>query len=168
MNKFIQDATEEISMKKEDLSKAFEQELLDTEIKIIEYARLYAKDEADNVFVHILCNQNTISIDFFYRFGKKLLKKEQINEADNVSIDHFDVTKEAQQKVLENMTHEFAIAMASATKQEKKLPSEIRLTYDKKSNRLFPQTRMDQLDTIYFARSHANWFYELQTKVDML
>lgn len=168
MSKFIDEAPSEISMKKEDLVKTFEQELLDVEIKIVEFARLYAKDEADNVFVHILCNQNTISIDYFYRFGKKLLKKELINEAATVSIDHFDVTKETQQKVIENMTREFAIAMASATKQEKKIPSEIRLTYDKKSNRLLPQMSMAQLDPIYFARSHANWFYEIQTKVDML
>lgn len=54
MNKFIDEAPSEISMKKEDLVKTFEQELLDVEIKIVEFARLYAKDEADNVFVHIL------------------------------------------------------------------------------------------------------------------
>ena len=64
MSKFIDEAPSEISLKKEDLSKTFEQELQDVEIKIVEIARMYAKDQADNVFVHILCNGNTISIDY--------------------------------------------------------------------------------------------------------
>lgn len=168
MNKFIDEASSEISLKKEDLSKTFEQELQDVEIKIVEIARMYAKDQADNVFVHILCNGNTISIDYFYRFGKKLLKKEAINEADSVSMDTFDVTQENQQKTLESMTREFAKAMASAKKHEKPIPSEIRLTYDKKSNRLLPQMRQDSLDAMYFARSHANWFYDIEEKVNLL
>lgn len=168
MSKFIDEAPSEISLKKEDLSKTFEQELQDVEIKIVEIARMYAKDQADNVFVHILCNGNTISIDYFYRFGKKLLKKEAINEADSVSMDTFDVTQENQQKTLESMTREFAKAMASAKKHEKPIPSEIRLTYDKKSNRLLPQMRQDSLDTMYFARSHANWFYDIEEKVNLL
>lgn len=168
MSKFIDEAPSEISLKKEDLSKTFEQELQDVEIKIVEIARMYVKDQADNVFVHILCNGNTISIDYFYRFGKKLLKKEAINEADSVSMDTFDVTQENQQKTLESMTREFAKAMASAKKHEKPIPSEIRLTYDKKSNRLLPQMRQDSLDAMYFARSHANWFYDIEEKVNLL
>lgn len=168
MSKFIDEAPSEISLKKEDLSKTFEQELQDVEIKIVEIARMYAKDQADNVFVHILCNGNTISIDYFYRFGKKLLKKEAINEADSVSMDTFDVTQENQQKTLESMTREFAKAMASAKKHEKPIPSEIRLTYDKKNNRLLPQMRQDLLDAMYFARSHANWFYDIEEKVNLL
>ena len=168
MSKFIDEEPSEISLKKEDLLKTFEQELQDVEIKIVEIARMYAKDQADNVFVHILCNGNTISIDYFYRFGKKLLKKEAINEADSVSMDTFDVTQENQQKTLESMTREFAKAMASAKKHEKPIPSEIRLTYDKKSNRLLPQMRQDSLDAMYFARSHANWFYDIEEKVNLL
>ena len=168
MSKFIDEEPSEISLKKEDLSKTFEQELQDVEIKIVEIARMYAKDQADNVFVHILCNGNTISIDYFYRFGKKLLKKEAINEADSVSMDTFDVTQENQQKTLESMTREFAKAMASAKKHEKPIPSEIRLTYDKKSNRLLPQMRQDSLDAMYFTRSLANWFYVIEQKVNLL
>ncbi len=76
MSKFIDEAPSEISLKKEDLSKTFEQELQDVEIKIVEIARMYVKRSKQTMFfVHILCNGNTISINYFYRFGKKLLKK---------------------------------------------------------------------------------------------
>ncbi len=34
----------------------------------------------------------------------------------------------------------------------------------KKSNRLLPQMRQDSLDAMYFARSHANWFYDIEEK----
>ena len=50
MSKFIDEAPSEISLKKEDLSKTFEQELQDVEIKIVEIARMYVKDRSRQCF----------------------------------------------------------------------------------------------------------------------
>lgn len=159
---------EDISITKKELANSYEQEVTNCEIEMLRSAQKYVNNEADTIFIHCVYNNTSMSIDYFYRFKLKILHPADINQADNVSLDHFDVSKERQELVLKDLTAAMVRMVAAAKKFEKKMPAEIRLTYDMKSNQLIPQYSYDIIDANYFSRSHQDWFYFITNKINKL
>ncbi|RIW28908.1 DUF600 family protein [Bacillus salacetis] len=144
----------------------FEDRFSELQVDMIDICMEYIEDKADKVYVYASCEESIISSKFFYLINNKYVKPHKVNDALANGAERYNVSSERQFMVLEVLNEDIEKVKELCMDYEKDMPTEMKLTYDVKNNKLKAEYKYDLLYTNHetkTARQIADeWFEEVQ------
>ena len=110
------------------MEKNFETQLNDLHADMVSVCVEYCNNRYDQLYIHVINENNTLFADFFYRIDGEMLKKSKICADENI------VNPKRQQAALSELIGYLRKLFALFNKHGQPQPSEIKLVYDNKKN----------------------------------
>ena len=148
------------------MGKVFEDYFSDLQADMVSICLEYVSNRADTIYIHCICEDNSIFCNYFYKINGVVVKKHKLNDAiSNLDdIFRYDTATNRQDAVLSVLNSDVAELIKVCAKNKRDMPTEIRLCYDVSKNSLDAQYRYD---SIYEASDKSEyeisneWFDEL-------
>lgn len=116
------------------MEKVFEACFSELQADMVDVCLEYVNGRADNIYIYCSYEANMITCDFFYKINGIITKKHMLN---NVGVDfRYDTSIEVQKKALEILEKDFESFRDLCKKNNRDIPTEIKIIYDVKKNSL--------------------------------
>ncbi|KZE37112.1 hypothetical protein AV656_11040 [Bhargavaea cecembensis] len=114
--------------------KNFEDHLADMQTDMVAVCMEYVDDQADDVYIYCSYEPEMYTFDVFFRINGKTVRKNKLNDA--VSNEQFDVSLDRQRALLRIGNENLIKIHAKCKEFGRDMPTEIKLHYDVKKNKL--------------------------------
>lgn len=127
--------------------KKFEDHLADIQTDMVAVCVEYADHQADDLYIYCSFEPNMYAFDVFYRINGQVVRKHQLNQAvrqsDSLQSHQYNVTDARQLAMLEIGIENLKEIHKKCEEHNHQMPTEIKLHYDMKQNKLSGKYRYD-------------------------
>ncbi|CAI2767149.1 hypothetical protein [Flavobacterium collinsii] len=127
------------------MGKIFEDYLSKFQEDIISIALDYVDGKVDGIFIYGACENGTSLFDVFYKINGKIIEKEKLNDALDYDYKIYDTSYERQSALLNHGLNSLDNLEEKCDEFNREMPTEMRLYYDAKNNRLQAKYRYDYI-----------------------
>lgn len=127
------------------MKKVFEDYFSELQADMVSICLEYIEKRADMIYIHISCDKSMTSPDFFYKINDKILEKDEVNQVITTSEKLYDISDERQGAVLHILADDMNKIEELCKKFQKDIPTEIKLIYDIKRNKLQAKYNYDEV-----------------------
>ncbi|MDH4557420.1 DUF600 domain-containing protein [Pseudomonas sp. BN417] len=127
------------------MAKEFEDYFSEYQTDMVSIALEYADGRADEIFIYGACEDGTTAFDVFYRINGKIVEKDNLNSAVVSGISAYDTSGERQSAMLNIGLDNLDNIEAKCGEFHREMPTEIRLHYDVKNNKMRAKYRYDRI-----------------------
>ena len=120
------------------MKEGFEQVFSDIQTDMVSICLEYVEKKADQIFIYASYEAKTISCDFFYCINGQMYKKSKLPEG-------YDVNVDRQMSCLDIMMDDMVELISACSKYEAEMPTEIKIIYDVKNNKLNANYQYDEI-----------------------
>jgi hypothetical protein len=124
------------------MNKIFEDYLSELQTDMVAISLEYVDNQADDIYIYCSYEPTMYVFDVFFRINGKIVHKHQLNETGNNKV-IYDVSKERQKALLKIGNDNLKNIHKKCEEFNKEMPTEFKLHYDVKQNRLQGQYRYD-------------------------
>lgn len=120
------------------MKQGFERIFSDIQTDMVSICLEYVEKKADKIYIYASYEARTISCDFFYDVNGRLYKKNELPEG-------YDVNVDRQMSCLDIMLDDMEKLISVCSEYEAEMPTEIKIVYDAKNNKLNANYQYDEL-----------------------
>ena len=128
----------------------------------------YVSNKADIIYIYGSCEGQIISCDHFYKINGQIVQCHKLNDIDLGNGFKYDVSSSRQDKVLTILIEDIEKIENLCKEYKRDMPTEFKLIYDVKDNRLNANHRYDLIytnDPVKTADDVAEeWFEEINSQ----
>ncbi|QIQ21445.1 immunity protein YezG family protein [Zophobihabitans entericus] len=143
------------------MAKAFEDSLSELQADMVDITLEYAFDKADKIFIYCSCENDVMFFSFFYEINGVIIHCHKLKEID----DSYDVSIKRQDAVLDIGFEDLEKMKKLFKDNEREMPTEIKLIYDVKKNKLKAEYSYDlkysNTDNLIAMDICEQWFDEV-------
>lgn len=127
------------------MEKSFEDYFSEYQADMVSICLEYASDRADMIYICCACEGSATTAEYFYRINGKVVNRGQLNDAINLKTSGFryDTSTDVQRQTLRIILDDIADINKLCKKYDRPMPTEMKLIYDVKRNKLSVSYRYD-------------------------
>ena len=118
---------------------SFEKQFSELQADMISVCFEYCERKSDTIFVHFICENNSIFANFFFRIDGNMRKKGRLDDSGT------PVSVMRQKEALSIITNDMRAILSLCDQNSKPVPTEIRIVYDVKKDSLRADYHYDQI-----------------------
>ena len=118
------------------MEKIFEDYFSELQADMVSICLEYVEDRAEKVYIYCSFENNILSSGFFYKVNGQVVKKNRLNDVINGNEEEYDVSVDRQRATIAIINDDIKSLVTLCQKYKKKMPTQIKLTYDVLKNRL--------------------------------
>ena len=150
------------------MTKVFEDYFSDLQADMVSICLEYVYNKADNIYIYCSCENKTITCAYFYRINGRIVSRSKLNDAIKKDQKPYDISIARQKTVIRIINEDIQKIMEICMQFERPMPTELKLIYDVKNNRLNANYRYDLIytnDPVKTADDIAEeWFEEIKSQ----
>lgn len=153
------------------MNNEFETKFSELQADMVSICLEYVEGRTDMIFIHCLCEPSHYEPEYFYCINKKTIMRHKLNETLNdIDEPKYNVSSERQSIVLDILMKDMYAIRDLCKKYDKEMPTDIKLIYDVKKNKLTAEYKYDlqftNTDDISATNIFDNWFDEIKDNYD--
>ncbi len=134
------------------LGKVFEDYFSELQADMVSICLEYVFDRANKIYIYCSYEEGLISNDFFYNINGKIVERHKLNDAlinvENKDDFSYDTSVVRQKAVVKIINEDIKEMIKLCKEYNREMPTEIKLVYDVKANKLTADYKYELVHTI--------------------
>ena len=118
------------------MEKVFEDYFSELQVDIVSICLEYVEKRAEKIYIYCSFESGMISSGFFYKFNRKIVKKNKLNDVILDGEKKYDVSITRQKGAINIINDDIKALNRLCQEYQKEMPTQIKLIYDVISNKL--------------------------------